>query len=486
MMLFEDFKKYAKLGNLVPLYAEIPADLDTPVSAFLKIRSGKNDFLLESMEGGAKWGRYSFLGTDPRLVICVKQNTVEITEGKKKKKIQTENPLDELKKIMKGYKPVEVNGLPSFTGGLVGYLGYDFVRYIEKIPNTAKDSLGLDEARLILADTLLVFDNLRHVLLVISNVQISSSSNLKKLYDEGKKKIDKIISQLKKPVSLKKPAQKISLEVKPSRTDKEFYNLVEKAKEYIKAGDIFQVQISVRFLSDAKIDPINLYRSIRGVNPTPYLFYLQFDDMAMVGASPELMVRLKNGLAEVRPIAGTRRRGMDEMEDKKMENELRTDPKERAEHIMLVDLGRNDLGRVCEVGSVKVGDQEVVERYSHVMHLVSHVSGKLQKNKDVYDLIRATFPAGTLTGAPKIRSMEIIEELEGERRGIYGGCVGYIDFNGNTDMAIIIRTALFYKKKIIMQAAGGIVYDSVPRLEYKEAHNKARAMIEAIKRTQNL
>lgn len=466
MISFDQFRGLAKKGNLIPLFEEIPADLETPVSAFLKIRTGNHDFLLESVVGGEKWGRYSFLGTEPAVVL----------------KSYGKDSLDELKNLLKHYSPVPVEGLPRFFGGAVGFLSYDMVRYFEKIPGTAADKLSVPDSYFMITDTVLVFDNYRQAILVIANVHTPSYKTLEQAYLDGKKKIKKLISKISGPVSKKGgKVKKEKIKLKPAHSEKDFCRLVETVQEYIKAGDVFQTVISTRFSGKTKIPPFELYRSIRNSNPSPYLFYLEFGGMALVGASPEVMVRLTDEKVELRPIAGTRRRGANAAEEEKMEAELKADPKERAEHVMLVDLGRNDLGRVCRPGSVTVDEREVVEKYSHVMHLVSHVSGILKKGSDAFDVIRAAFPAGTLTGAPKVRAMEIIEELEGVRRGVYGGCVGYIGFDGNTDMAITIRTAFFHDGEIVVQAGAGIVYNSVPRLEYQECKNKAMGMISALK-----
>lgn len=479
-LTYKSFCDFAKQGNVIPIYQEIPADLDTPVSAFLKIRSGDHDFLLESVEGGDKWGRYSFLGTKPRAIFWSKEGQVHLQMGKKKESFVSKNPLEHLKKIMSGYHPVSDENLPRFTGGFVGYMAYDMARSFEQIPETGVDDLHIPDCYFVMPSAVLVFDNLRQVIRIVVNIYLKDHSNLRKAYKDGCLKIHRLLQKLASPIPKQTITKKRSIVLKPNRSEKDFCSLVEKAKEYIRAGDIFQVQVSTRFEGKAKMDPFELYRSIRRINPSPYLFYLHFGKVALVGASPEVMVRLENKRIEVRPIAGTRRRGYDLDEDIAMEEELRKDPKELAEHIMLVDLGRNDIGRVAQIGSVKVDELEVVERYSHVMHLVSHVSGLLAEGMDSFDVIRATFPAGTLTGAPKIRAMEIIEELEGIRRGTYGGCVGYLDFHGNLDLAITIRTALFHKGKIYVQAAGGIVADSVPRLEYKECQNKAMALIKAL------
>jgi len=489
-LTYKEFSAYAKQGNLIPLYLELPADLDTPVSAFQKIKTGKYGFLFESVEGGENWGRYSFLGSTPSVVFKSKGKKATLIQGKMRSEFEfKKDPLEVLEFILKDIKPVPMVGLPRFYGGMVGYLSYDAARFFESIPSTAKDDLKIPEAYFMLTDEVFIFDNLRQVIQVVVNVRLTKGQSLKKAYDEAVYRLKKMALMLQKPLTAAQrklnPLSALSVDanklpLKANRTEPDYCVLVEKAKEYIKSGDIFQVQISTRFEGKTTVAPFDLYRNLRRVTPTPYLYYLHFPEMAVVGASPELMVRLEDGVAEVRPIAGTRRRGKNADEDSFLENELKNDPKERAEHIMLVDLGRNDLGRVCEVGTVHVSELECVEKYSHVMHLVSQVSGKLARNKTPFDLIRATFPAGTLTGAPKIRSMEIIEELEGVRRGIYGGGVGYIGFSGNVDMAIAIRTALYANNKIYVQAAGGVVYDSVPRLEYKEFHNKAKAMRTAL------
>lgn len=486
-LTFDQFKERSQKGNLIPVYLQILADLDTPVSAFMKIRTGKNDFLLESVVGGEKWGRFSFLGTEPQVVLKSHGLEVEIIRGHKKEIVKVEkDPLEVYRNFLDRYHPVIEEELPRFFGGAVGFLSYDMVRFFEKLPVTAEDELGLPESCFVITDTVVIFDNVSQVMRIVCNIHLDGTKGLKEAYQEGLHKIEKLAKKLGKPCpvfnsrSLKEAGQS-ALPLTASHSEADFCVLVEKAKEYIRAGDIFQVVVSTRFEGKIRIPPFELYRAIRRINPSPYLYFLQLEEAAIVGASPELMVRLEEKKVDLRPIAGTRRRGRTLEEDQAMEEELKKDPKERAEHIMLVDLGRNDLGRVCQAGSVKVDEQEVVERYSHVIHLVSHVSGILKEGLNAFDVIRATFPAGTLTGAPKIRAMEIIEELEGKRRGIYGGAVGYISFSGNMDMAITIRTALILKEKIIIQAAAGIVYDSVPRLEYKECFNKAKGMMEALK-----
>lgn len=493
MLTLQEFKKLARKGNLIPIFEEFSADLETPLSVFLKIKTGTYDFLLESVQGGEQWGRYSFLGSNPKTVIKTREGELFIKEGKKwSQGLVDGDPLKSLENILARYKPVAYEGLPKFFGGAVGFISYDAVRFFERMPNSAKDELKLPDTTFLITDTLVVFDNLKQTIKLVACVFLDEKkSNLQKKYKEAVAKINKLKSQIQKPLSpqlikevyqRKTSSKDLGLAgLKAIHSEKEFCALVDQAKEYIKAGDIFQIQVSTRFQTKTKARPFDLYRAIRKLNPSPYMYYLTLDDMSIVGASPEIMVRLADGgKVEVRPIAGTRRRGYTPEEDAALEVELKNDPKERAEHIMLVDLGRNDVGRVSEAASVVVDDLMTIERYSHVMHLVSHVSGKLKKDKTPFDVIRATFPAGTLTGAPKIRAMEIIEELEGRRRGIYGGAVGYIGFNGLLDMAITIRTALFHGGNIYIQAAAGIVYDSVPKYEYKECQNKARGMMKAL------
>lgn len=486
MITFDEFKRLAKKANLIPIYKEIAADQDTPVSAFLKVRSGEHDFLLESVEGGERWGRFSFIGSRPAAIFRSRGRRVEIIErGRRRSSLTKSDPLIELKRYLSKYRPVVRESLPRFFGGAVGYLGYDMVRFFEKLPAKSTDDLRLYDSYFMITDTVVLFDNLRQVIILVANVHVHQEGNLRKIYDEAVGKIEGLVEMLRKPLPQSmQPASKKNQGgrgvLKAIHTEAAFCQMVHKAQEYIKSGDVFQAVLSTSFEGSTPVSPFELYRSIRRINPSPYLYFLHLGDVSIVGASPEVMVRFEDGKVELRPIAGTRRRGRDEKEDGLMEEELRGDPKERAEHIMLVDLGRNDLGRVCEVGTVHVDEQEVIERYSHVMHLVSHVSGRVRSGCDAFDVIRATFPAGTLSGAPKIRAMEIIEELEGRRRGIYGGCVGYISFTGNLDTAITIRTALFRKKKVYVQAGAGIVYNSIPKREYLECKNKAMGMIKAL------
>ena len=477
----KEFKELAKKGNLIPIYKEIVADLETPVSAYKKIES-KYSFLLESVEGGENIARYSFLGADPLLVFSSKDDRIEIvTKGKRKK--TKGNPLDALKEILAGYRPVAVEGLPRFIGGLVGYFGYDIIRFIEKIPDKNPDELKLPDSCFLLADTLLAFDHVKHKIIIIANAL--AEGNLEQAYAAAQKKIAKLEKQLKKNIALKN--EEFELEnppedfpVKSNFTRAQYYEVVEKAKEHIKNGDIIQVVPSQRLSAKIKRSAFSIYRLLRILNPAPYMFFLNFGSFKLVGASPEVMVRVEDRQAVIRPIAGTRPRGKTESQDRELEAELKRDEKEVAEHIMLVDLARNDLGRVCESGSVKVTDQMFVEKYSQVMHLVSNVTGTLKAGEDQFSLLKASFPAGTVSGAPKIRAMEIIDELENVRRGPYAGVVGYFGFSGDLDSCITIRTIVIKGKNAWVQAGDGVVADSDPEKEYQETLNKAKALLKAL------
>lgn len=481
----EEFTRLTKKGNVIPVYREISADFNTPLSAFLKIDDKKNSFLFESMEGGEKIGRYSFLSSNPSVVIESKGGSVKITGKAKAARTSTMNPLDYINKIMKGFKFVKVKGLPRFCGGLVGFVGYGVIRFIEKIPDTCKDDLGLPDLRLMLADTLLVFDRVSHTIKVVSNAHVKNNadSSINRAYKDAVKKIDSLVIKLKRPLKenllpIERRARPIRFKSNIRRID--FEKSVLKAKRYIKAGDIIQVVLSQRMETDYNKNPIDIYRALRWVNPSPYMFYISFKDFKLIGSSPEIMVRGEDGIAEVRPIAGTRPRGKGKKADKLLEKELLSDPKERAEHLMLVDLGRNDLGRVCVPGSVRLDEFMVIERYSHVMHIVSDCVGRLLPDSNALSLLKASFPAGTVAGAPKIRAMEIIDELETTKRGPYAGCVGYLSFSGNLDTCITIRTILLKDKKAYIQAGAGIVADSVPAKEYLETINKAKGMLKAV------
>jgi len=480
----EEFKQKAKQGNLIPVYREILADMETPVSAFLKIDDGKYSFLLESVEGGEKWARYSFLGSRPEVVVRSFGRTVEvIRQGKKETRAFEHDPLEAVRDILAEYRPVPDPALPRFYGGGVGFMGYDVVRFFERLPDRKKPGLDTPDILFMITDTLVIFDTVTHRIKVVSNAHVNGGS-VAAAYREAVAKIDAIVKKLKKGVRgqgsgvRKRPHLKAKL--KSNFTQPQYEQAVLKAKEYIKAGDIFQVVPSQRFERKVTAEPFEIYRALRLINPSPYMYFLRCGDTTVVGASPEVMVRLEEGRIDLRPIAGTRRRGATEEEDKALEQELLADPKERAEHIMLVDLGRNDVGRVSEMGSVQVSELMVIERYSHVMHIVSNVRGRIAPDHDAYDVVRACFPAGTVSGAPKIRAMEIIDELEPTRRGPYAGAVGYFGFSGNMDTCITIRTLVIKDKIAYIQAGGGVVADSVPALEYLETVNKARAMMRAV------
>ena len=483
----KEFAEKAKKGNLIPVYREMLADLETPVSAFMKIDKDSYSFLLESVEGCEKIARYSFLGTNPSIIFKSKGNRIEIIRGKKKESFITEkDPIFEIKNLMKGYRFIPVKGLPRFCGGFVGYIGYDMVRFFEKLPERGLDDLNVEDSIFVLTDTLLIFDHVYKRLKIVSNAHVTGRAE--SAYDEAMDKIEKIVHRLKSPLTVRlsekgasrKSPYHLKAKVKSNLTPGQFKEMVLKAKEYIKAGDIIQTVLSQRFEMKLNVTPIDVYRALRTINPSPYMFYLKYDDLFLIGSSPEIMVRCEDNNVEVRPIAGTRPRGREAREDERLMKELLSDEKERAEHIMLVDLGRNDVGRVCGYGTVKVPELMTIEQYSHVMHIVSDVVGKLSRGKDIFDVVRAAFPAGTVTGAPKIRAMEIIDELETTRRGPYAGCVGYFSFSGNLDTCITIRTILIKGDRCYVQAGAGIVADSVPEKEYRETINKSKGMLKAI------
>ncbi|MFA6413874.1 MAG: chorismate-binding protein, partial [Syntrophales bacterium] len=428
-----------------------------------------------------------FLGADPRVVFRVLGEEVEIrNNGQVQRFAHGGDPLGHLQELLKKYRPVPSPGLPRFYGGAVGYLGYGMVRYFEKLPTRAPDDLGTDEAVFLLTDTILIFDNIRHTIKIVACAFIDEdggASSPEEIYGEATRKIDALMAVLQNtaPLPTLTPSIQDGTGVTANMTAEYFKAMVRRAKEYIINGDIIQAVLAQRFQIDTNIDPIHLYRALRFVNPSPYLFFLKAGDLTLIGSSPEVLVRLEEGVAELRPIAGTRRRGRTEQEDRIMADELLQDPKEKAEHVMLVDLGRNDLGRIAQTGSVQVNQLMAVERYSHVMHLVSHIQAQLAAGKDAFDVIRAAFPAGTLTGAPKVRAMEIIEELEPHQRGPYGGAVGYFSFTGNMDFGITIRTMLLKDNRIFIQAGAGIVADSDPDAEYEETKSKAAGMLKAIR-----
>lgn len=481
---FETFTRLAKEGNLIPVYREILADTETPVTALMKLADRPYLFLLESVEGGEKWGRYSFLGADLLAIVRVHDNEIVIEEqGTVKRRRHGGDPLRFLKELLGRYRPVPVEGLPRFSGGAVGFLGYDMVRYFEALPAASAAVAPADDAVFMITDSLIIFDNVRHTIKVVACAVTEGEEDLRPVYERALRRIDAMTDLLKTPRPVK-PAAAIRKDPPAFQSDitpETFASMVVRAKEYIAAGDIIQVVLSQRFQRESKADPVDLYRALRHVNPSPYLFFLRLEQMHLIGSSPEVMVRLEEGIAELKPIAGTRRRGKNEQEDRALADELLNDPKERAEHVMLVDLGRNDLGRIARVGSVQVGQLMAVERYSHVMHLVSDIRAQIAPERDCFDLLRATFPAGTLSGAPKIRAMEIIAELEPVRRGPYGGAVGYFSYDGNMDFCITIRTMLIRDGKIYLQAGAGIVADSDPETEYRETLGKAEGMVQAVR-----
>ncbi|MBN2224281.1 MAG: anthranilate synthase component I [Deltaproteobacteria bacterium] len=481
---FSEFKRLSRTGNLIPVYREFLADMETPVSAFRKLDGPYHAFLLESVQGGEKWGRFSFIGIGPCIVFRCRGQFVEIKRiGRTIFEGRVDDPLEKLREFMGQYRTVEVEGLPRFFGGAVGYIGYDMVRFMERLHEKGPDDLMVYDMYFMIAHTVVIFDNVKNTIKVVVNIFLEEDTDPASSYEEAARQIDAIQGRLARPLRAGASADKRPPDVPPpvSPTEKEdFLRAVARGKEYIESGDIIQVVLSRRLEVKTTADSFDLYRALRSVNPSPYLFYLKFDAVTLVGSSPEVLVRLDRGKVEIRPIAGTRPRGKSPAEDDRLARELLADPKELAEHIMLVDLGRNDLGRVSEFGSVGVKELMRVEKYSHVMHIASDIEGRLIKGKDAFDVLRAAFPAGTLTGAPKIRAMEIIDELEPYRRGPYGGSVGYIGFSGNMDMCITIRTMVIKNGSVYLQAGAGIVYDSDPEREFQETADKARGMIKAI------
>jgi anthranilate synthase component 1 len=464
----EDVKKRSCEGNLIPIYREIVADLETPVSAFLKINRGGNSFLLESVEGGQRLARYSFIGTEPYKLITVREE-------------DKADPLPLIAAEINRYQVVPVDGLPRFYGGAVGYLGYESATHFEKLPTPDLDPMKVPEAIFMMTDTMLVFDHVTHKIKVLSHVRLDGE--IEKSYQEAIGKIEDLVTRLNQPLSSfrrEKSPVSPSKAVDPDGTQKWFEESVRKTKQFINAGEVIQIVLSQRLARPTDVPPFEIYRALRTINPSPYMYYLDFKDFQIIGASPEILVRVEDGAVMTRPLAGTRPRGHTPEEDARLEQELRNDIKERAEHIMLVDLGRNDIGRVSEPGTVKVSELMDVEKYSHVMHMVTHEQGKLRRDMTAFDALKACFPAGTVSGAPKIRAMEIIAQFEPEKRGPYSGACGYFSFNGNMDMAIAIRTIVLNKGIAYVQAGCGIVYDSVPETEYVETLNKAKALVKAI------
>ncbi len=490
----DEFRKLATQGNLIPVYAELVADAETPVSAFQKLDDGGYAFLLESAETSDQVGRYSFVGSSPRLLIESTGRTITVTEEGQREEFTCEgDPLAEVQKIMARYRAVALEDptshLPIFSGGAVGYLGYDMVRYFEPtIGEPPPDQLGLPEMLFMITDTVLIFDHRLRRLKVLSNALVRDDPEA--AYAQAREQIERVVKKLSQPMALpfldaldtgKAPS------AESNTTREQYLRRVEDAKEYIRAGDIFQIVPSQRFETPFTGDALTLYRTLRHINPSPYLFCLKFAGrFALVGSSPEVHVRAVNGQVQIRPIAGTRPRGQTEAADQANADDLLADPKERAEHLMLVDLARNDLGRIAEYGSVKVTDFMAIERYSHVMHIVSNVEGRLREGANAYDAMRATFPAGTVSGSPKVRAMQLINQFERSKRNAYAGAVGYFGFDGNTDSCIALRTVTLKDGMAYVQAGGGVVADSVPADEYQETVNKAMAVLTAIARAQKL
>ncbi|MCS7089377.1 MAG: anthranilate synthase component I [Verrucomicrobiota bacterium] len=493
----ETFGRLASEGNLIPVTCRLLADLETPLSAYRKLRGGRESFLLESVEGGEHLGRYSFVGTDPRVVIRQTGQEVAVWEGGHRTGTwevvgargragpgQVRDGLAVVEQVMSRYRPVRVPGLPRFIGGAVGYVGYEFIHDIEPVvPRPGRDELGTPTLYLFVADRLVIFDRVTQTLTLLVNAWVENPRAASAAYDRALDELRGLLTLLDRdmpPLPAMLPEAVPSVPFVSNMSRETFLELVRRARQYITAGDVIQVVGSQRFAASVHASALEVYRALRSINPSPYLFLLELDGFALVGASPEIHVRCEDRRVEIRPIAGTRRRGRTPEEDAALEAELLADPKERAEHVMLVDLARNDLGRVCEYGSVKVRDLMVIERYSHVMHIVSSVEGRLAEGRTSFDLMRATFPAGTVSGAPKVRAMQIISELEGTARGPYAGCVGYFGFDGNLDTCITIRTAVLKGGVAYVQAGGGWVHDSDPGAEYQETVNKASAMFQAV------
>ena len=474
----EEFRELAKgQGNLIPVYREVVADLETPVSAYLKIARGPYSFLLESVEGGERLARYSFMGTEPyRVLRCGLGQPDGVTD-----------PLLPVEEELARFEPVQVAGLPRFLGGAVGYLAYECAHHFEpRVPVPSVDPHGLPEAVFLFTDALLVFDHLKHKIQIVAHAFVEGDeADAEAAYQSAVERIEALAGRLEQPLMTPVPLEEPDETASPpepgsNKSVDQYHAMVERSREYVVAGDVIQVVPSQRLEVPVEAAPFDIYRALRAINPSPYMYYLHLDDFDIVGASPEMLVRVEDGVVDTHPIAGTRRRGDDPAEDRALEQELVSNEKERAEHVMLLDLGRNDIGRVSKPGTVRVTQMLEVERYSHVMHLVSHVTGELAPGLSAYDALRACFPAGTVSGAPKIRAMQIIAELEGERRGLYAGAVGYFSFSGNMDTAIAIRTMVVKDGIAYLQAGGGVVYDSEPEFERLETLQKANAMLRAI------
>ena len=485
MMNYKEFKRLAKAYKTVPVYKRVLADLLTPISAYMRLgKDASYTFILESVENGTQYGRYSFIGRNPLTIIRSMNNITQIKENGNWR--DDPSPfLDVLRQIQTQYHAPKLSSIPNFTGGLVGYMGYESIIWVEDIPIYDKDTLQCPDALFMLFHEIIAFDHLQNQIILFSNVQIKDGMELKKAYNDAHARIDKMGKDLHTDIDYQTLSRQQKSDLNSNFTKIEFENAVLKAQEHIKAGDIFQLVLSQRFQRQTTVDPLTLYRALRSINPSPYMFHLKMDDFDIIGASPELLVKVEDKEIEIRPIAGTRQRGRDAAEDTRLAEELLKDEKERAEHLMLVDLGRNDVGRAAVFDSVQVQEFMVVEYYSHVMHIVSDVRGKLQEGKDVFDALYSGFPAGTLTGAPKIRSMEIIHNLEPTRRGIYSGAIGYFDFTGDMNTCIAIRTMVVKDENVFFQSGAGIVYDSDPAKEFEETVSKAEAINSAIDLAEN-
>ena len=484
---FRDFQRFAKKGNLIPVHDVFSADLLTPVSAYLRLAQGaRYSFLLESVEGGEKIARYTFAGANPEEIFRYVAGAC-VMEGRDRVVWEERDPISFLRERMERIHPVRLPGLPPLVAGAIGYFSYDMVRLIERLPSRLRDEVGLYDAMLMFYHGIIAFDHVQHRVWVVRNVWTEGDGSLKSKYDAAVREIKRTRKLLEEPAAAERPGKSVGkktkkqlLRIASNFKRGDYLGIVQRAKQYIRAGDIFQVVLSQRFSAKTKAEPFEVYRALRAVNPSPYLFYLQMNDVYVVGSSPEMLVKVQGREVFYRPIAGTLPRGKDEAEDQRLERQLLASEKERAEHIMLVDLGRNDLGRVCDYGTVRVEQLMTVERFSHVMHIVSSLRGQLREDVDCFDALMACFPAGTVSGAPKVRAMEIIEELERTRRGIYAGGVLYLDFAGNLDSCIALRTMVIKNGVAYVQAGGGIVADSTPEGEYQESVNKSLALLTAL------
>lgn len=475
--------------NLIPVSIQLLADMETPIRIFQRYAEQKRAFLLESVEGGVRWARHSFIGTDPFLVISGKRGTIQVETAQGKRTLPG-RPVEELKGLLRAYRSPRLDDMPPFTGGAIGFFGYDLLQYYEKLPAHALDDLEMDDIRFMFCDQVIVFDHIKQTILLVGNVHVNegdTDEEIREAYRKVCARLEETAMQLQKQGprenvnAIGLPADLEPVDIHSNMTREQYMSMVERAKSYIRAGDIFQVVLSQRFHIDTEVSPLHVYRVLRTLNPSPYMYYLKIDDETIVGTSPESLVKVDGERVETRPIAGTRPRGGSEAEDEALALELLKDEKERAEHLMLVDLGRNDLGRVSKFGSVQCDTLMEIEKYSHVMHMVSGVSGKLSPDKDFFDAFLSCLPAGTVSGAPKLRAMEIIAELEREARGAYAGAIGYLGFAGSMDSCITIRTIIFRKGRAYVQAGAGIVWDSVPEKEYEETVNKAKGMLKAIR-----